>query len=449
MPFKSKFGSLFILFVAVALTPMLSAFGANGATIIRDSEIENTIRAYSAPLLAAAGLEDEAFNIHIVRDRELNAFVTRGQRLFITTGLLRRSAHAGQIIGVMAHEIGHIAGGHLARMHGALDRAGNVAFITQILGLAAGILARDPGAAVAIAGGGSHVAERTFLNFSRGQEQAADQAGVRYLDRAGFSSKGMLEFLTILSGQEFLHTSRQDPYVLTHPLTRGRISFVRHHVENSRLSERPVPKGYAEAHRRMVAKLDGFIDPPATTLRRYKENDSSIPSRYARAIAYFRMADLKRGSPLIDALIAAEPKNPYFHELKAQMMFENGRMGVALDAYDQATKLLPDAPLLRTSLAHVQLETNRPELVPQALKNAKAAIRVDRFVPLAWRLAGVAHGRMGKLGLSSWALAEYNLLIGRKKQAAALAARAMRLLKEGDPAWIRAQDIKQQTDRKS
>ncbi|MBT5047559.1 MAG: M48 family metalloprotease [Rhodospirillaceae bacterium] len=448
MPFKSKIGSFFILCVAVALPPFLSASNAHSATVIRDTEIENTIRAYSAPLLAAAGLEDEAFNIHIVRDRDLNAFVTRGQRLFITTGLLRRSVHAGQILGVMSHEIGHIAGGHLARLHGALDKAGTVAFVTQILGLAAGILARDPGAAVAIAGGGNQVAERTFLNFSRGQEQAADQAGVRYMDKAGFSSKGMLEFLTILSGQEFLHTNRQDPYVLTHPLTRGRIRFVRHHVENSPTSAYTVPAAFAETHRRMVAKLNGFIDPPTTTLRRYKEDDGSISSRYARAIAYFRRADLTHGLPLIDSLIAEEPKNPYFHELKAQLMFENGRMDVALDSYKEATRLLPDAPLLRTSLAHVQLETNRQELVPDALRNAKEAIRVDRFVPLAWRLAGVAHGRMGDIGLSSWALAEYNLLIGRKKQAASLAKRAMRLLKKGDPAWIRAQDITQQTDRK-
>jgi predicted Zn-dependent protease len=449
MPFRSQFGSLFIFVVAVVLAPLVSVSGASSATIIRDTEIENTIRAYSAPLLAAAGLEDEAFNIHIVQDRDLNAFVTRGQRLFITSGLLRRSAHAGQILGVISHEIGHISGGHLARMHVALEKAGTAAFVTQILGLAAGILARDPGAAVAIGAGGSHVAERSFLNFSRGQEQAADQAGVQYLDQAGFSSKGILEFLTILSGQEFLHTSRQDPYVLTHPLTRSRITFVRNHVQKSALSNRPLPEAFVKAHQRMVAKLDGFIDPPTTTLRRYKAEDRSIKSRYARAIAHFRRAELDQALPLIDGLIKEHPGDPFFHELKGQMMFENGRMDIALAAYRKAIEILPDAPLLRTSLAHVELETNRPELVADALANAKQALRVDRFVPLAWRLAGVAHGRMGQMGLSAWALAEYNLLIGRKKQAAALATRAMRLIKKGDPAWLRAQDIKQQTDRKS
>lgn len=448
LPSGSKYFSFFIFFVAIALGPIFSAPQASGATIIRDTEIENTIRAYSAPLLAAAGLEDEAFNIHIVRDRELNAFVTRGQRLFVTTGLLRRSDNAGQILGVMAHEIGHISGGHLARSQAAFEKAGKAAFVTQILGLAAGILARDPGAAVAIASGGQQVAERSYLNFSRGQEQAADQAGLRYLDRAGLSSKGMLEFLSILSGQELLHTTRQDPYVLTHPLTRGRITFVRNHVENSRLTDNPVPRKYAIAHRRMVAKLDGFIDPPTTTLRRYKEDDRSVPARYARAVAHFRRADLDRGLPVIDGLIKQDPNDPYFHELKAQMMFENGRMDPAITSYRRAIELLPNAPLLRTGLAHVELETNKPELVPEALKNAKEALRVDRFVPLAWRLAGIAHGRMGNIGLSSWALAEYNLLIGRKKQAASLATRAMRLLKEGDPAWIRSQDIKEQTDRK-
>ena len=440
--------TIFIFFIAGWFILIGGSTGARAMSLIRDTEIENTIRSYAAPILRVAGLEDEAFNVHIVRSNELNAFVARGQRLFVTTGLMRRSGDANELIGVIAHEIGHIAGGHLARTQAALDQAGKTAFITQIIGLAAGILAGSPGAAAALATGGTSVAQRTFLNYSRGQEQAADQAGVNYLDQAGFSSRGMLDFLSILSNQELLHSSRQDPYVLTHPLTRSRIAFVRQHVERSRFSNQPTPPKFAEMHRRLVAKLDGYIEPPAKTLVDYKETDQSIPARYARAIAYFRRGDLNGATPLMDGLIKEEPLNPYFHELRGQMMFENGRMEAALQSYRESIRLLPKAPLLRTALAHVEIEMNRPELLDEALVHTQAALRLDRFISLAWRLKGVAHGRKGEQGLSAAALAEYNFLIGEKAQAKALAIRAMKLLKEGEPAWLRAQDIKDQTDRK-
>lgn len=429
--------------------PIGGSTGATAMSLIRDTEIENTIRSYAAPILRVASLEDEAFNVYVVRSDELNAFVARGQSLFITTGLMRRSGDANQLIGVIAHEIGHIAGGHLARTYAAMEQAGKTALITQIIGLAAGILAGSPGAGIAVASGGQNVAERTFLNYSRGQEESADQAGVKFLDEAGMSSKGMLEFLEILSNQELLHSSRQDPYVLTHPLTRSRIDFVRQHVAHSPYADRPTSPRFEEMHRRLVAKLNGFMDPPGKTLRDYKDTDRSIAARYARAIAYFRQGDLDRADPVIAGLISEEPLNPYFHELKGQMMFENGRMEPALESYRESIRLLPDAPLLRTALAHVEIEINRPELIDDALVHTGAALRVDRFIALAWRLKGVAHGRKGQLGLSAVSLAEYNLLIGRKAQAKTLAQRALKLLKEGEPARLRAQDIMRQTDRKS
>lgn len=429
--------------------PIGGSGDARAMSLIRDTEIENTIRAYAAPILRVAHLEDEAFKVHIIRSNELNAFVARGQRLFVTTGLMRRSEDAGQLIGVIAHEIGHIAGGHLARREEALEQASKTAFITQIFGLAAGILAGSPGAGIATAGGGRQVAERTFLKYTRGQEEAADQAGVTFLDKAHMSCRGMLDFLTILSNEELLYTSHQNPYVLTHPLTRERITFVRQHVANSPYSNRPPSPAFERMHRRLVAKLDGFLDPPATTLRKYKESDHSIPARYARTIAYFRQAELDKAVPLIDGLIAEEPRNPYFYELKGQMMFENGRMDAALKAYRESVRLLPTAPLLRTSLAHVEIEMNRPDLLEDAIVHTEAALREDRFISLAWRLKGIAHGRKGQRGLADLSLAEYNLLIGRKAQARTLASRAMKRLKQGAPGWLRAQDIKRQADRKS
>ncbi len=420
---------------------------AEALPLVRDTEIENTIRTFAAPLLTVAGLEDEHLNIHIVRDPALNAFVARGQRLFLTTGLLRHSKNAGQVIGVIAHEIGHIAGGHLARLHSAVERAGKTAFVTQILGLAIGALAQNPAGAAAVASGGQHVAQRSFLNFSRGQEQAADQAAALYLDKVGISGNGLLEFLNFLSGQEFLQTSNQDPYVRTHPLTRSRISFMEHHVAKSPATKNKLPPNIVERHRRMVAKLDGFLDPPEKTLRKYKATDKSVVARYARAIATYRLADLAKALPMINALISEFPKNPYFVELKAQMLFENGKLEKAMKAYQKAVNLLPSAPLIRTSLAHVILEMNRPELNDLALKHVNHALRVERFMPLAWRLAGTAYGRKNQMGQSALALAEYNVLIGRTRLASSQAKRAIKILKEGSPAWLRAQDIKNEIDR--
>lgn len=432
------------MLLAGVLNPINGALGAPGLSLIRDTEIENTIRAFSAPLLRVAGLEAEAFNIHLIRDEKLNAFVAGGQRMFITTGLLRRSDHAGQVLGVIAHEIGHITGGHLARAQDMMAKASTTALITQILGIAVGALAGDPAAMVAIGSGGQTVAERSLLAFSRGQEQAADQAALGYLDKLGFSARGIAEFLRILSGQELLNSTRQDPYLRTHPITSGRLRFAENYVRQSPYSNRPPSPAFTILHQRMIAKLDGFIDPPETTLARYKADDRSLGARYARTIAEYRRANLDSAIPMIDALIADYPGDAYFVELKGQMLFENGRLDDALQAYKKAVSLMPDAPLLRTSLAHVAIEMDRPELLETALRHVRSALRVDRFNPPAWRLAGIAHGRRGEMGLSAWSLAEYNLLAGRKRQAYALARRALKLLKEGSPSWLRAQDIANQ-----
>jgi predicted Zn-dependent protease len=334
-------------------------------------------------------------------------------------------------------------------MQGAMEAAGTTALVTQLLGVAVAVLTGQAGAAAGIGAGGYQVAERSLLSFSRGVEQSADQAGVNFLDQAGYSSRGMLEFLDILSGQDLLQSDRQDAYVRTHPLTRDRIAFVQNHVDKSSLSRRVLPDRFKNLHRRMVVKLDAFIDPPLKTLQRYREEDKSLEVRYARAIALYRHADLTEASRLIDGLIREHPKDPYFHELKGQMMFENGRFEPALEAYRESVRLLPNAPLLRTSLAHVELEMQRPDLVDEALSHAQEALRVDPFIPMAWRLAGMAHDHRGDKGLAAWSLAEYNILLGRNAQAAALAKRAMRLLKQGEPAWIRSQDILTQTENKS
>lgn len=411
------------------------------ASGIRDAEIEHTIRTYASPLLRAAEIDQRDFGLHIVNDKALNAFVARGQRIFITSGLLMAAERPSQVIGVLAHEIGHITGGHLARLEGALDDARSQALIGQIIGIALGVLSKDGGVAAAGTAAGTGVAVKNLLKFSRTQENSADQVAVNLLDQTQTSARGLLEFFELLQDQELLVRSRQDDYVVTHPLTQNRIQFVRNHVAKSPYSDKKLPTILQAMHDRMVAKLKGFINPPSQTLHEFKADDPSVMARYARAMAYFRDARLAQALPLIDGLISEAPDDPYFHELKGQILFENGKISEALPSYQKAVDLRPGQPLLRVGLAHAQIELNRSDLIAVALGNLEQAIRYDRYMPLSWRLAATAYGRSGDLGMSALALAEHNLLLGRNLDAEGQAKKAQRLLKENSPSWLRAQDI--------
>jgi predicted Zn-dependent protease len=425
----------------------LQAAQAQAIRFIRDAEIERTIRTFATPLFEAAGLDPEAVEIHVVNDSKLNAFVFGGQRLFITTGLLMRTEHAGQVIGVIAHETGHIAGGHLARLEGEQRSAQMQAIISLVLGAVA-VAAGQGEVGQAVIAGGTHVAGRQLLTYTRGHEAAADQAAVTYLDRTGQSATGMLEFLAILAHQELLSSGRQDPYARTHPITRDRVSFVRNHVANSKFSSAPIPPEYEVLHARMRGKLVGFLRPPTETLGRYPEKDQSLEARYTRAIAYYRKPDLKHAIPLIDALIAEQPSDPYLHELKGQMLYENGRVNEALAPYQAAVRLLPDSSLLRVGLAQVQIALNDAALNEAALANLHEAVRLDRDYPFTWSQLAVAYGRTGRIDRVALALAEKALLLGDEKETRLQVARAEKLLSPGSAGWTRAQDIKRALDAK-
>ena len=440
------------LYLAVLISLCLTApclSRADSIRLIRDTEIENTISIYTKPILQAAGITDDTLKTHIINDPAINAYVAKGQKVFLTTGLLRQSKNAQQIIGVIAHEIGHIAGGHLIRLHKKIKKAKTTAFISQIMGLALSAVVKNPAGAIAVTSGGEHLAERSFLNFSRGQEQAADQAAAKYLDKIGVSGNGLLELLNVLAGQEFLQSSNQDPYVRSHPLTQSRIRFMENHVRNSSKSNNNLPAHIVEKQLRMIAKLDAFLDTPEKTLEKYSERDQTIPARYARAIAMFRQADLARALPAINSLIAEYPSDPYFIELKAQMLFENGRLNDAMIVYQQAVRLLPRAPLIRTSLAHVMTEIGQAGLYDRALFHTKQALKFDPAFALTWRLASTLYGRKKKFGLAAWSLAEYNILLGRNRLALAQAKRALKLLKVGSPVWLRTEDLKNDIDYQS
>ena len=426
----------------IAAVLMIGAGTANAqkASLIRDAEIENTILQFSAPVFRAAKLNVSAVKIHLVKDNSLNAFVAGGQRLFINTGLITQATSAGQIIGVIAHETGHISGGHLARLHDILQKSTATTILSMILGGAAIIGGRgDVGGAIIIAGQG--LTTQSFLHYSRTQESAADQAALKFLDDTGQSAKGFLGFMNILGEQELLVTERQDPYVRTHPLNRDRVAAIANHVANSPYSDKPVSAELEAMYRRARAKLIGFFNPIGHTLRIFKSSDNSLEARYARAIGYFRKPDMAKALPLIEGLIAEHPRDPYFRELKGQMIFENGDAKGALASYMTAVSLLPGNALIRRDLARVQLESNDPSLLDDAIKNLQTAIAEDPEAPFTWRQLAIAYGRKGDKGHSSLALAEEALLIGRLSVARYHGGLAERLFPHGSREWLQAQDI--------
>ena len=421
---------------------------AQRLSFIRDTEIENTIRAYATPVFLAAGLDPVSVRIYLVNDKSLNAFVAGGQNLFINTGLLMRSEDASQVIGVIAHEVGHIEGGHLARSHDAIRNATAESILAMVLGAVAGVAAGRPDLGSAVMAGGQNTALRSYLSYNRTQEGSADSAAMRYLDETGQSANGLLGFMKTLEGEELLPASRQDPYLRTHPLSRDRILALENFVAKSPNSNNPVKAEFEEMHQRMVAKLYGFLDSPVTTLRRYPLSDTSVPARYAQTLAFWRKLDMQAALAHIDALIAEYPSDPYFHELKGQMLYETGHAAEALQPYETAVRLLPDAPLLRIGLADVQLALDDPALLDPAIVNLRAALFRESRTPSVWRQLGIAYGRKGDMAQSSLALAEEALLIGDKPKARYHAGKAETLLPVGSPGWLQAEDILQAAEKK-
>jgi predicted Zn-dependent protease len=434
---------LLVTFVLALLAPPAHAQASQQPHSIRDAEVENTIRTFGTPLFQAAGLDPEHVRIILLADPTLNAFVAGGQNIFFHTGLLERSENPGQVIGVMAHETGHIAGGHLIRGNDAMAQASTESILAMLLGAAAGAATGRGEAAGAIMMGGQSMAMRDLLAFSRSQEQQADQMAMRFLDATHESAKGLLEFFEILGDQEMLVASRQDPYVRTHPLTRDRVSFVREHVSLSQYSDVPWPPAWIEMHKRMRAKLFAFLEPPIRTFQRYKESDKSIEARYARAIAAYRKPDLDTALPLIDGLIKERPNDPYFWELKGQVLFENGRGREAVAPYAKAVALLPGSALLRIGLAQAEIELEDPGVLKDAENHLSIAVQREPDNDFAWQQLATAFGREGNEGMASYALAEHFLLAGKASEANFHANKAEQILGKSGTIWLRLQDIKE------
>ncbi len=435
--------SLLALFVLAA--PWTAA--AQGMRLIRDAEIEATIHDYAEPVFDAAGLNADAIDVYLVANENLNAFVAGGMNMFLHTGLLRRAEGPMQVMGVIAHEAGHIAAGHIAGRGQKMAESTTGMIASYALGLAAALATgrADAGMAVAQAGQGAVIAN--MLSYTRGQEGAADRAAVTYMNQAGYSPKGLLEFMQILEGQNALLRENQSPYLSTHPLTQNRINFLEKAVQRSPHTGSAPPERLQLEHARMTAKLAGFMQAPAKTLRQYRDV-SSVPGRYARAIAHYRDANLDKALSMVNALIGEYPDDPYFRELKGQMLYENGHIADSLPAYEKAVELRPDSALLRLGLARAQVQRNKPSLNDSALAHLRQVLEAEPRNASAWRLRAIAHGRNGNRGESAWALAEARLAQGSPQEAIQQAKRAMALLDKHTPHWLRAQDIKREAERR-
>ena len=430
----------------LALAPVRAA-QAQRLNLIRDAEIENTIRTFVTPIWKVAGLDPSAVEIMIVQDNSLNAFVAGGQRIFINTGLIMRTETPNQLIGVLAHETGHIAGGHLARMQEELNNLSTMQILEMILG--AGALA---GGAVSGSGGGRPGPTGpgktpvpgsilSFLHYSQTQESSADQASITFLQRTRQSPKGSLEFLRYLQRDERMLIGRRDPYLSTHPLTPDRIATFEEAVRNSPYANTPDTPQFLDMHHRMVAKLMGFIT-PSSAMQHFAEADRSVPARYARAIALYRSGALGSALLTVDGLLKESPNDPYFHELRGQMLFENGRAAESVASYRRAVQLLPGIGVVKIDFGRALLETNQPDNDREAVRNLEQAAQTETGSFDLWRLLSVAYARLNNPGMTSLARAEMAILRGNRAEAQSHAAAAERQLQSGTPAWQRAEDIK-------
>jgi predicted Zn-dependent protease len=422
-----------------AAAMVVAATPASAQSTIRDTEVEGIIREWSDPVFTAMGLEPDQIEVLLVADNELNAFATRGRIMGVNTGLILRTDNPNQLLGVIAHEAGHIKNRHTLR-DGA-SSAGMQPFLMSMALGALAVLAGEPGAGAALLGSGQYFGTLGALRYLQGQEGEADITAARGLEAAGESGRGLVEFFENFRSQEVFSDARRFPYFRSHPLSGQRIEALRRPVEAMSNYDRVDSPERMAQHALIRAKIQAFMNPPTQTLRTYLETDTSFPARYARAIAWYRDGQTQRALDATDALIAEDEDNPYLWELKGQILFEEGRPAEAIAAHRRSVELLPDAPLLRINLAHALIETSDPTQLDDAVENLKMATAREPENTLAWRLLSQAYSSQGKEGEARLASAEFYFAAGGQEQATQFALRARDLLPRGSIEWRRAMDI--------
>ena len=426
---------------------------ARGPGVIRDAEIEGLLRIYSAPIFHAAGINVKAARVVVIGEQSINAFVADGQRIFVNSGLITRAPDPNTVMGVLAHESGHIAGGHLAKLNNALNEASTEAIIGTLLGVAAVVGASAAGSTEAARAGTGVIlgaqasAQRGLLVYQRAMEATADESAMRYLESTHNSAKGMLGLFRILANESLASTTGADPYAYSHPLPFDRLRALEATAEASPYYNKLDDAGLMLRHKLAQAKLTGFLD-PQQVFTKYPSSDNSLPSRYARAIAFFRRGDLNAAMPLIDSLTAAMPQNPYFWELKAQAYLENGHAKEALPAIIQARAILPNNALLEILHAQILLGAENVATADQAISLLKQARQEEPGEAEIYKFLAQAYGLKNDIAQAELATAEFAYATGDGKLAVEKAAHAKKYLKAASPEWQRANDIENTAAKK-
>ena len=409
-------------------------------SVLRDSETELLFRDMSRPLIQAAKLDPDSVKVVLVNDPEINAFVAAGQVVYLHTGLIAATDNANQLQAVIAHELGHVAGGHAIRRYEGQGAATKITILSLVLAAAAAAAGAGD-AAMGVLLAGQQAAMGNLLSFTRAQESSADLAGASYLSIAGINGQGSLDFFKKLGNQEFrLAIPQEDSYGRTHPLSSERIASLQQVYRADPAWQRKTDPALEARFQRVKAKLIGYIDPRrATTL--YPESDRSIPAHYARAYAYHRGAYPDKAAAETEALLKASPDDPFFLELKGQILLEGGNPAAAIAPLRRAVSGAPDQPMIAVMLGHALIATEDPSKFPEAKQVLKNAVNRDNDNPFAWYQLGIVYDREGDRARASLATAERQNLEGETKLALAAARSAMMGLKSNTPDYLRAQDI--------
>ena len=435
---------------ALAMAP-LPAFAQQeqGPKVLRDTESEQLLRDYTRPVLRAAGLEKQNIQVVIINDRAFNAFVADGHRIFVNYGALMQSETPNQIIGVLAHETGHLAGGHLAKMHEQLARAQTQMIIAMLLGAGAMAVGARGGnsdnglvnAGAAAVSAPQEIIRRSLLSYQRQQEENADRAAVKFLNATGQSAKGMYETFRRFTNDSLFAAHGADPYVQSHPMPAERVAALEQMARTSPYWDKKDDPALQMRHDMMRAKISAFMERQDTVYRRYPPSDTSMPARYAHAISTYLHGNLRSALVLIDGLVEAQPANPYFYELRGQALLEGGKPAEAIAPLRKAVQLSNHAPLIEMLLGQALVGTDNKAYSEEAIAILRAAVARETEAPLGFTQLAMAYAKKGDYADADLASAQAAYLRGDNKTARDLASRAKTRFAIGTPGWVKADDI--------
>jgi predicted Zn-dependent protease len=437
--------------VALTLAPLSArAQEQKGPSVLRDTETEQLLRDYTRPILRTAGLEKQNIQVVIINDSVFNAFVADGHRIFVNYGALMQSETPNQIIGVLAHETGHLAGGHLAKLRQQLAQAQTQMIIAMLLGAGALVAGGRSGgggnggltsAGAAAISAPQEVIQRTLLSYQRQQEENADRAGVKFLTATDQSAKGMYQTFKRFTDDSLFSAHGADPYVQSHPMPVERVAALEELARSSPFWDKKDDPALQARHDMMRAKISAFMERQDTVYRRYPLSDTSLPARYAHAITTYLHGDLHNALTQIDGLIQVQPANPYFYELRGQALLEGGKPAEAIAPLRKAVQLSNNAPLIEMLLGQALVATDNKAYAEEAIAILRAAVARETEAPLGYTELAVAYARKGDLAEADLASAQAAYLRGDNKTARDLASRAKTRFAIGTPGWVRADDI--------